>query len=94
MAMLEGAVQGEPATGKAAKVDGVRVAGKTGTAEWTTPDDDKKHIYSSFVGILPADAPRYVILVGVEAPRDDAPGGKVAAPAFARIATRALSVKR
>jgi cell division protein FtsI (penicillin-binding protein 3) len=90
MTMLEGAVHGDRATGKGARIQGARVAGKTGTAEWTTPDS-VKHTYSSFVGVVPADAPRYVILVGVEAPRDGAPGGKVAAPPFARIAARALS---
>ncbi len=93
MAMLEGVVQSEKATGTAARVSGVRVAGKTGTAEWTTPDG-KEHTYASFIGIVPADAPRYVILIGVEEPREKGPGGKVAAPAFARIAARALPIKR
>jgi cell division protein FtsI/penicillin-binding protein 2 len=43
------------------------------------------------VGIVPADRPRFVILVGALDPRGSEPGGKVAAPVFARVATRALS---
>jgi len=89
--MLETAVAGERATGKLARVEGSRVAGKTGTAEWTTADGREAR-YASFVGFVPADRPRFVVLVGVESPKDGAPGGHVAAPAFARIAARALAL--
>jgi beta-lactamase regulating signal transducer with metallopeptidase domain len=85
VSMLEAAVNGEQATGKAARIAGVRVAGKTGTA-----DLDGNGTYASFVGFVPANRPRFVILVGVEAPREGGTGGNVAAPAFARIASRAL----
>jgi beta-lactamase regulating signal transducer with metallopeptidase domain len=88
VAMLEEAVNSEHATGKAARIAGVRVAGKTGTAAWLP--DGSEGTYSSFVGIVPAEHPRFVILVGVESPRGNESGGKVAAPAFARLASRAL----
>lgn len=89
-ALLEGVVASEHGTGKKAKVAGVRVAGKTGSSEWTA-SDGKAKTYASFVGYAPADAPRVVIFVGVESPVGDQPwGGEVAAPVFARIATRAL----
>ncbi|MET0595173.1 MAG: penicillin-binding transpeptidase domain-containing protein, partial [Polyangiaceae bacterium] len=88
--LLESAVDGPRATGKAARIAGVRVAGKTGTSQLHNPSASQ--VYASFIGIVPADAPRYVILVGVVDPGDGAWGGTVAAPAFARIATRALSV--
>jgi cell division protein FtsI (penicillin-binding protein 3) len=83
--MLEHAVGGERATGKGAQLAGVRVAGKTGTS------DDSSGIFASFVGIVPADAPRYVIYVGVGAPKREGSGATIAAPAFARIASRALT---
>jgi beta-lactamase regulating signal transducer with metallopeptidase domain len=89
VAMLEEAVNGEFATGKQARIAGTRVAGKTGTAEWRLPDGGEG-VYASFVGIVPADRPRFVIVVGVEAPRGGESGGKIAAPAFARVASRAL----
>lgn len=87
--LLERAVQGDQATGKRARLQGVRVAGKTGTAGWTTPDG-KDHVYVSFVGLVPADAPRYVILVGAEDPAENGYAPVVAAPAFAKIAARVL----
>jgi beta-lactamase regulating signal transducer with metallopeptidase domain len=89
IAMLEEAVAGERATGKLARIAGVRVAGKTGTAEFPAPGGGKV-IYASFVGVVPADHPRFVVLVGVESPRGGESGGKVAAPVFAQIASRAL----
>jgi cell division protein FtsI (penicillin-binding protein 3) len=91
MAMLERAVNGANATGKAARVPGVRVAGKTGTSALHGPDVSQ--VYASFIGIVPVDAPRYVILVGAINPAEGGWGGTVAAPAFARIATRALALE-
>jgi cell division protein FtsI (penicillin-binding protein 3) len=80
--MLEGAVEGERATGKLARIEGVRVAGKTGTA------DLDAHV-AHFVGIVPAERPRYVVLVSISA-SSEVTGGRVAAPVFARVARRAL----
>lgn len=88
--ILEGVVSSEHGTGKQARVAGARVAGKTGTSDWTAADG-KTHTYASFVGWVPAEAPRYVIFVGVDSPAGEgAYGGRVAAPVFARVATRAL----
>jgi beta-lactamase regulating signal transducer with metallopeptidase domain len=88
--ILESVVYAERATGKLARVDGVRVAGKTGTASWDLPGGGEG-IYASFVGLVPSTAPRFVILVGVEQPKgNDNGGGTVAAPVFARVASRAL----
>ncbi|HMI88077.1 MAG TPA: penicillin-binding transpeptidase domain-containing protein [Polyangiaceae bacterium] len=92
MQMLERAVSGDQATGKRGRVQGVRVAGKTGTGGWTTPDG-KEHVYASFIGIVPADAPRYVILVGAADVGENGSGPVVAAPAFAKIAARALGAR-
>jgi cell division protein FtsI (penicillin-binding protein 3) len=87
--LLEGVVTG--GTGKQAHVEGVRVAGKTGTSEWKAADGTTAN-YASFVGYVPADAPRYIVFVGVEAPKgDEASGGQVAAPVFSRVAARALA---
>lgn len=88
-AMLDAVVNGPLGTGAAARVAGARVIGKTGTAIWKESGGGEGR-YASFVGIVPADAPRFVILVGVEGPRDDGGGHTVAAPAFARVASRAL----
>jgi cell division protein FtsI (penicillin-binding protein 3) len=90
LGMLERAVDGKSATGKAARVKGVRVGGKTGTSTFEHPSASQ--LYASFIGIVPVDAPRYVILVGVIDPGEGGWGGAVAAPTFARIAARALSL--
>jgi cell division protein FtsI/penicillin-binding protein 2 len=82
-------VERDCGTGTAAAVPGVRVAGKTGTAPLLAADGSERPDawLSSFVGLLPADDPDFVVLVAVEAAHTDAPwGGRVAAPAFARIA--------
>jgi beta-lactamase regulating signal transducer with metallopeptidase domain len=89
LGLLEG-VTGDQGTGKAARVTGVRVAGKTGTAP-LGKDPNTHDYYASFVGTAPLDHPRYVIFVGAETPRDGGTGGQVAAPVFGRVMTRLLA---
>jgi cell division protein FtsI (penicillin-binding protein 3) len=90
VAMLEEAVDGEHATGKRARIAGVRVAGKTGTAGWELPDGSEG-TYASFIGFAPSRAPRFVIVVGVEQPSNDYTGASIAAPAFAKVGKRILA---
>jgi beta-lactamase regulating signal transducer with metallopeptidase domain len=92
--MLEGAVSGERATGKAAAVPGVRVGGKTGTSDdadcETCPQGTGTFVH--FAGIVPIDAPRWVIYIGVGKPNREGSGRTIAAPVFSRVATRALGI--
>ena len=75
-------------TGQYAAMPGYQVAGKTGTAQ--KPDSHGGYAtgryVASFVGIVPASRPRFVILVTVDEPRGAIWGGVVAAPAFQQIA--------
>lgn len=71
-------------TGAAADVEGLDVAGKTGTAE--TGEEGLNDAW--FIGFAPASAPRYAIAVLVE--RTAGTGGDVAAPIAADV-LRALS---
>jgi cell division protein FtsI (penicillin-binding protein 3) len=83
----------EAGTGKAAKIDGIRVAGKTGTAQKVDPKTRRYHPtarMSSFVGYVPADDPELVILVVLDTPKKATYGGVVAAPVFRRIAEYGL----
>ncbi|HEX5060998.1 MAG TPA: penicillin-binding transpeptidase domain-containing protein [Kofleriaceae bacterium] len=89
LALLEG-VTGAQGTGKAARVDGVRVAGKTGTVHLGLGKDTSDY-YSSFVGTAPLDNPRYVVFVGAETPRNGGTGGQVAAPVFGHLMARLLA---
>lgn len=79
-------------TGTLAAVPGFTVAGKTGTAQKADPlthgYGDKR--YSSFMGFVPADAPRLAIYIALDEPQADVYGGKIAAPIFREIASAAL----
>jgi cell division protein FtsI (penicillin-binding protein 3) len=87
--MLEGVVR--EGSGHRAAVDGYQIAGKTGTAE--KPDErgyGTGNYVASFVGIVPASAPRLAVLVLVDEPQGQYYGGMVAAPAFRELARFAL----
>jgi len=87
MGLLETVVVDETGTGTAARVDGIHVAGKTGTAQWTAPDG-RDRTYASFIGVADLPSRRIVALVGIQASRDDMYSGNSAAPAFARLVKR------
>jgi cell division protein FtsI/penicillin-binding protein 2 len=70
-----------------ARTPGYTTAGKTGTAQVVENGRYEPGEYiGSFIGYVPADAPRYVILVKIERPRGAYYGGVVAAPIFAQLA--------
>lgn len=86
-------VASDGGTGVMARIDGFEVAGKTGTAQKPDPVrggySAKKRV-ASFVGFVPADRPRMVLLVIVDEPELNVYGGVVAAPAFRNIASGVL----
>jgi stage V sporulation protein D (sporulation-specific penicillin-binding protein) len=70
-----------------ARTPGYTTAGKTGTAQVVENGRYEPGEYvGSFIGYVPADAPRYVIFVKIERPRGAYYGGTVAAPIFADLA--------
>jgi cell division protein FtsI/penicillin-binding protein 2 len=93
--MLEQAVT--EGTGSRAKIDGVRVAGKTGTRRIYDP---KRKIYRddqylvSFAGFAPVEKPRVACVVMVDNPQAESAklvrGGLVAAPLFADLVRSTL----
>ncbi len=75
----------------AAQIPGYPTAGKTGTAQMVVNSVYAPGQYAaSFIGMIPAEHPRYVIYVKVERPIGAYYGGVVAAPAFTRIARAAM----
>lgn len=86
----------EGGTGPKAAVAGYEVAGMTGTAQKVVNGEYSATQYvASFIGYVPADKPAFVLLVTVDEPtKDGYYGGIVAAPAFSRIATQVLKMKR
>ena len=74
-----------------AKVPGYTTAGKTGTAQVVENGGYLPGAYiASFIGMIPAEHPRYVILVKVERPHGSIYGSQVAAPVFAELARAAM----
>ena len=80
-------------TGVKAQIPGYEVAGKTGTAEKALPHGagySQTDYVASFIGMVPADYPRLVVLVAVDSPRTSIYGGDIAAPAVQKIMRFAL----
>ncbi len=77
-------------TGVEAQIPGYQVAGKTGTSRKINAYGSYVDRYmASFVGFLPAGAPRLVIAVSIDEPRT-VYGGVAAAPLFSQIAQYAI----
>lgn len=87
------AVTEDQGTGVEAAIAGVRVAGKTGTAQKAREHahgyDDQRWV-SSFIGFAPAERPRLVITVVIDEPQISHAGGAVAAPLFHRVMEQSL----
>jgi cell division protein FtsI (penicillin-binding protein 3) len=86
--MLEAVVTAPDATGRSAAVPGYRVAGKTGTGKLVVDNAYPDSEVGSFIGMAPADAPRYVVAVFAYTPGGN--GGVVAGPAFSQIMSQTL----
>jgi cell division protein FtsI (penicillin-binding protein 3) len=85
--MLRGVVS-DQGTAVGASIPGYSVAGKTGTAQKPGPSGYMPGKYvATFVGMVPASAPRLLVLVSVDEPHGEIFGGLVAAPAFKQIAS-------
>jgi peptidoglycan glycosyltransferase len=69
----------EEGTGTAARLQGISVAGKTGTAE--IPGTSENQVW--FIGYAPADNPRMAVAVTIE--RTQGEGGTVAAPVAKQV---------
>lgn len=78
-------------TARDAQVDGVSVAGKTGTAYKAQADgtyyneEGKRDYYTSFVGFFPAEAPQVTVLVAIDEPAQGTSGGQSSAPVFQEL---------
>ncbi len=83
----------EEGTGKEAALEEYTVAGKTGTAQKMDPASGRyshQKVVASFVGAVPAESPRLVILVLIDEPETLRWGAAIAAPTFREIARDAL----
>jgi penicillin-binding protein 2 len=81
-------------TGHAAQVKGVKVAGKTGTAQWGP--ENKQRTAAWFTGFVPAENPEYAFAALYEGePNDDSVhGGSHAAPLVSKVFREVYKLKK
>ena len=91
--MMESVVSAN-GTAPSAAIPGYRVAGKTGTAQRVDPLTGKYSGYTaSFIGFAPADAPKYVVSVTIQAPQGMHWGGVLGGPVFKEVMSYVLEAK-
>jgi penicillin-binding protein 2 len=82
-------IQADSGTGKRARIEGVRMAGKTGTAEYGTRENRKKHTW--MILFAPYDNPRYAVSIVIE---DGESGGRTAAPLMKELMTGIFDIEK
>lgn len=94
LGMMETVVSSD-GTGRRAALRDIAVAGKTGTAQKFDPETgtySHERYIAWFIGAVPADDPKLVIVVSVDEPSgSEHSGGGVAAPLFAEVAAAQLA---
>jgi cell division protein FtsI/penicillin-binding protein 2 len=87
----------EEGTGKKAQIEGIKVCGKTGTAQKAnkkSPGYDEGLVVVSFVGFAPYEDPEIACLVVIDEPKGNSEeiwGGTVTAPVFSDLVKFALN---
>lgn len=83
----------EEGTGKPARIEGIAIGGKTGTAQKIDPvakTYSHSNFISSFVGFAPAEKPLFVMMITLDDPHPSYYGATVAAPPFREITREIL----
>lgn len=89
--MMESVVSAN-GTAPSAAIPGYRIAGKTGTAQRVVNGRYSGYT-ASFIGFAPADKPRYVISVTIQAPQGMHWGGVLGGPVFKDVMSYVLEAK-
>ncbi len=94
LSMMEKVVS-EKGTAIKAKIEGITIAGKTGTGQIAKEKGAGyyKDLFNAvFIGYVPSNKPRYTVVVVISRPHgDNHYGGLVAAPVFANIIRRMIT---
>lgn len=95
IAMMEEVVS--TGTGKNSQIENYRIAGKTGTSQKINTQGggySENAIVASFVGIMPVEDPRYVILAAIDEPQTGRAGGVVAAPIVRQMIEHLIAIEK
>lgn len=83
-------VVSDSGTANLAQIDGMTIAGKTGTAQKYFDGKYRTRYNASFIGFFPSRQPRYVCFILMDEPKTSIYGGTTAAPVFKQIALRLI----
>jgi cell division protein FtsI (penicillin-binding protein 3) len=89
-AVTQNGKNGNSGTAPTAALEGYQISGKTGTGQQINPATGaySDSLYNiTFAGILPADNPRFVVGIRLDAPDTTLPAGHSAAPLFHDVAS-------
>ena len=89
LSMMREVVDG--GTGRRAAIPGVSVAGKTGTAQKARRGKYGSERTASFVGLVPAEKPQYLVVIFIDEPSKVKYGGVIAAPVFKAVTSRVMA---
>lgn len=94
LSISEKVISDRDGTGHKLVVPGLRVGGKTGTAQKVGKDGKMGTggYVANFVGFVPVDDPKYVVLVMIDQPKGNYYGGSVSGPVFVDIAKSMLAL--
>ncbi|WP_319541953.1 penicillin-binding transpeptidase domain-containing protein [uncultured Pseudodesulfovibrio sp.] len=82
----------EDGTGRRARIQGISMAGKTGTAQKASSKGGYGDQYlSSFVALVPADDPELLVITMIDEPQKSNYGSMVAAPVCREVTVRTLA---
>lgn len=82
-------IQAPTGSGRLGRIDGVEMAGKTGTAEYGPRSNRRRHVWMTV--FAPYSGPRYAVAVFVE---DGLSGGRTVAPRVQALMTRLFQIEQ
>ncbi len=85
----------EKGTGIGGRIEGIAIAGKTGTAQKSDGEGGYKNgsIIASFVGFFPAEDPSFLLCLVVDEPKGVRWGGDLTARFFGRVVRKMLRIR-
>ncbi|HEY9839246.1 MAG TPA: penicillin-binding protein 2 [Candidatus Obscuribacterales bacterium] len=91
LSMMREVVESKHGTAHTAKIPGYTLGGKTGTADKVVGGRYNGDVMASFVGVLPADRPQYIIFVLFDAPQAAHYASMTAVPVFKEISRNLIT---